>query len=480
MKKLLLLLFVLLPVFLSAKTLVIFHTSDTHGFFYPQNKVGGFAALKSVLNHEENPYLLLDSGDFANGTAETKFSRGAKAVKLMNAVGYNASTVGNHEFDFKDAGLTELIKEVKFPLLAANLREKDTGLLPAGVKDAQIFKVGGVKVAVIGLANNHPTQPTQKYTFIKPLTALENALQEVEAENPSVVVVITHDSFVDYQHGVLPYMGQIAERFEGRVQLVLGGHAHKIVNERLGSTLYVESGSHLEAVSKITVDVDDETGEFLSAQAELIPLKVDEVGQDKTIAKLAESLREPGIDKEVAVITKHLSKKPRIPNTLDGELDDWLADEGRKYAQTEIFIHNTGGTRVDLMPGSLTHRKLIDLFPFNDVMVSLEVPGYKLKKFIKAGLLPWNKYTYSGVTVSFDKIGPNRVKNLQIKINGQPLENRKIYHVGTNSYIARQELFNGLPKKQVGTHKVSQLIEQALSSGELFVPEAGRITYQQK
>lgn len=480
MKKLLLILLLLFPLVVSSKTLVIFHTSDTHGFFYPQNKIGGFAALKNVINHEKKPFLLLDSGDFANGTAEAKFSRGAKAVQLMNAVGYSAVTIGNHEFDFKDAGIIALIQESKFSILAANLREKATGLLPAGVQAARVFNVDGIKVAVIGLANNHPSQPTQKYTFIKPLTALSKALQEVEKQDPAVVIVIVHDSFVDYQHDILPYMGQIAKRFPGRVQVVLGGHAHKIVNEYLESTLYVESGAHLEAVSKITVNVDDETGKFLSAQAKLISLNVDEVRQDKTVAKLAEELREPGLDNEVAVITKRLSKKPILPNTLDGELDDWLADEGRKITKTEIFIHNTGGTRMDLLPGSLTRRQLIDLFPFNDVLISMEVPGYTLKKFIKSGLVPWNKYTYSGITVSFDKIGPNRVKNLQIKINGKPLEKRQIYRVGTNSYIARQALFTDLPQKQVGNQKVSQLIEQALSSGELFTPQTGRITYRQK
>lgn len=480
MKKLLLILLLLFPLVVSSKTLVIFHTSDTHGFFYPQNKIGGFAALKNVINHEKKPFLLLDSGDFANGTAEAKFSRGAKAVQLMNAVGYSAVTIGNHEFDFKDAGITALIQESKFSILAANLREKATGLLPAGVQAARVFNVDGIKVAVIGLANNHPSQPTQKYTFIKPLTALSKALQEVEKQDPAVVIVIVHDSFVDYQHDILPYMGQIAKHFPGRVQVVLGGHAHKIVNEYLESTLYVESGAHLEAVSKITVNVDDETGKFLSAQAKLISLNVDEVGQDKTVAKLAEELREPGLDNEVTVITKRLSKKPILPNTLDGELDDWLADEGRKITKTEIFIHNTGGSRMDLLPGSLTRRQLIDLFPFNDVLISMEVPGYTLKKFIKSGLVPWNKYTYSGITVSFDKIGPNRVKNLQIKINGKPLEKRQIYRVGTNSYIARQALFTDLPQKQVGNQKVSQLIEQALSSGELFTPQTGRITYQQK
>ena len=60
---------------LSAKTIVLYHTSDTHGFFYPENGQGGVAALAAVVRQEKLPHLLLDSGDFANGTIETKNSR---------------------------------------------------------------------------------------------------------------------------------------------------------------------------------------------------------------------------------------------------------------------------------------------------------------------------------------------------------------------------------------------------------------------
>ncbi len=86
MRRLLLLIVLLLPFSLYAKDTVIYHTSDTHGFFYAQDGRGGFAALAAVVKHGPKNYLLLDGGDFANGTIEAKNSKGLKAVDMLNAL----------------------------------------------------------------------------------------------------------------------------------------------------------------------------------------------------------------------------------------------------------------------------------------------------------------------------------------------------------------------------------------------------------
>ena len=230
MKKLLLLIAVFLAAAgLFAKTTTLYHTSDSHGFYYPRNGQGGFAALANVLKNGPQPYLLLDSGDFANGTAEAKRSKGIKSAQIMNKVGYHATTVGNHEFDFKDPAVEPMFMALDFPVLAANFLDAKTKQYPANVKPYQIFDMDGVKVAVIGLANTDPTNASKKYKFKKPLKTLRKVLKEVEAQQPDVVAVIVHDSLKDDKHGTKPYVGEIARKFGGRVHLVFGGHAHKIV-----------------------------------------------------------------------------------------------------------------------------------------------------------------------------------------------------------------------------------------------------------
>ena len=166
-----------------AKTTTIYHTSDSHGFFYPRNGVGGFAALANVIKKGPQPYLLLDSGDFANGTVETSTSKGIKAVKLMNKMGYDATTLGNHEFDFKAANFPAIVAELDFPMLAANFFEKDSQKYPPHILPYTVITKNGVKFAIIGLGNRTPTNSADGYYFAKPLVALGNALDEAEKQN---------------------------------------------------------------------------------------------------------------------------------------------------------------------------------------------------------------------------------------------------------------------------------------------------------
>lgn len=420
---------------LFAKTTVIYHTSDTHGFFYPKNGQGGFAALAKVLDEGPDDYLLLDSGDFSNGTAEAKNSKGLKSAALMNAVGYQATTIGNHEFDFRDAGFEPILQNLKFPVLAANFLERKTGKIPPLILPYKIFDVDGVSIAVIGLANRVPTNDDKTYKFTKPLPALKKALKAVEKENPDVVVVLVHDGLRDVKHGTQAYVGKIGKKFGDEVNIVLGGHVHNIVqNEYINGVLYVESGCNLQNVSKITVETDDETGKFISAKSELIPLVIEKVGQDEEIAKYAETLKEPGMDEVFGEAEENITRFSTEPTHKDGPLNDWIADLSRAAAGTQIFVHNNGGTRVDMEKGPVTRRDTTDIHPFDNGVVKMTVDGKFLKYFVKKSLLPRSLFTYSGMTITYrNKNG--KVKDLQIMVDGKPVENNKKYTLATNSYI---------------------------------------------
>lgn len=465
-----------------ARTAVIYHTSDTHGFFFPKNGQGGAAALAAVLRSGPKEYLLLDGGDFAEGTVETKNSKGLKAVELMNRMGYHAATLGNHEFAYRDDGLKEMLSRAEFAVLAANFFERESGLRPENTAPYRIFSVNGVKIAVVGLANRNPTVSTKKYTFSKPLEALENALSEAEKQEPSAVVVLVHDSLADDRPGDPNYVGDIGRKYAGRVHAVLGGHAHKVIQNRyIKGVLFAESGSNFRAVSKITLTTDDKTGKLIKAQSELIALDPSVTGTDKETEAFAESLREPGVDEVVGVLREPISKKSANPAFADTPADNWVADVGRAYSGADVFISNTGGVRVGLNAGEVTRRDLIDFFPFDDEVVNVEVDGRFLRSLVKNALLPWNRLCYSGLKLTYrEKNG--KVKNLKIWINGRPLRNGQKYVIGTNSYIAgggsEGKAFKTIPaenKKQIGEKTIRGLLEEALGKGAVSAPETGRI-----
>ena len=484
MKKLSLLSVILLtPFLLLAKTTTVYHTSDSHGFFFPRNGVGGFAALENVLKKGPQPYLLLDSGDFANGTVETSTSKGLKAAQIMNKMGYDATTLGNHEFDFKAANFPPIAAALDFPMLAANFFEKDSQKYPPHVLPYTFVTKNGVKFALIGLGNRHPTNPADGYYFAKPLVALENALNEVEKQNPDVVIVLAHDSIADDKHGTTSYLADIAKQFGGRVHIVLGGHAHKIVQNRyLNGVLFVESGCYVNFVSKITVETDDKTGKFVSATSQIIPLIISNVGEDKAMKKYVESLREPNVDTPVGETTEILSKMPVRDDQLDSPLNNWVVDLMQAYSGAPIAIHNTGGTRVDMPKGPITKRDLIDIHPFENTVSLVTVDGKFLKRFIKNGFTTRSLFTYAGLQVYYKKDKKGNIKDIEILFEGKPLENKKQYVVATNTYIvgggSEGHLFKQIPasaKKLVGPASIRDLMEQALRNGKVSAPPTGRI-----
>lgn len=474
---------VFFPVFLFAKTTVIYHTSDTHGFYYPKDGRGGFAALAGLLQQEKRPYLLLDSGDFANGTVEAKNSQGVKSVLLMNAVGYDASTLGNHEFDFKDPAVEPMLRAAAFPILSANFVERKSGTQPDYLQAYRIFDVDGVKYAVIGLGHEYPTNDTEQYKILKTSKVLKEVLEEVKKQNPDVVVLLDHNSIADDKHGKDSGLLKLALKHKEDIDIVLGGHAHKIIqNEYHGGILFVESGCYLQNVSRITVETDDKTGKLVSAKSELIPLDTQKTGLYAPVAALAEALKEPGMDKVLGTAQAKLSRTPVKGNEGDSPLNNWVADICRDYSGAEIFIHNNGGTRVDLEKGTVTKRDLVNMHPFGNTITNVKVSGKFLEKFVKFGLAPRHLFSYSGLKIEY-KLRKGKVQDLKIWVNGKPLDKNATYIVGTNSYIAgggsEGWMFKEIEdkdKKQVGDDSIQEIMEEAIEEQSPLKPvPTGRI-----
>jgi len=440
MKKIyLLLLLTLIPFALFAKQIAVFHTSDTHGYFYPElerstgKMRGGFAAAENVVKSEKLPKIFLDSGDFSNGTAEVKDTKGTAAIKIMNAMGYAAATIGNHEFDFGEDKFLENLKLFTFPVLSANTIDSRAQAALPGTKPYDFFTVDGVKIAVIGIAKEGGNKFIK---FKKPETVLKPALAEIKKQNPDVIILLIHDS-IDDDGGTrkVTNLG-LAKKFP-EINIILGGHAHKeFGNMFAGKTILVESGAMLKNISKVTVDIDDKTGKFKSAKSELIPLYIDAVGEDAAIKKLAESFRIPGIDKVIGQTAAFISKEPVKDGCIDSPVNNWFADVMSRAAQADFTATNTGGSRTSLEKGPVTMRDMINLMPFENKMTLVTVDGIFVKNLVRNGFKNGRAlYNYNNLTAKF-KIKNNKVKDLEVFVGGKPVENHKTYTLLTNEYIA--------------------------------------------
>jgi len=239
----------------------------------------------------------------------------------------------------------------------------------------------------------------------------------------------------------------------------------------------------IRKMSAKCLETDDKTGKVVAAKSELIPLVIAKVGEDKDVKEFLEAnIREPNVDSPIGTSAEKISKKPVAADRLDAPIDDWIADLIKAYAGTEIALTNNGGTRKSLPKGVITRRDLMEIHPFDNKISVVKVNGKFLKKFIKTGLSPRNLFSYSGLQITYKLNRKGEPKSIKIFFNGKPLENKKVYEVATNAYIAgggsEGFLFKKIPdtdKKQIGTTTMRDLMENALKKGSTKAPETGRI-----
>ena len=220
-----------------AQPLVIIHTNDTHSQIDPYSykndvNVGGFlrreAAIREV--RAENPYsLLLDAGDFSQGTPYFNFFKGYVEVRLMNAMGYDAATLGNHEFDNGCSALAARLKTADFPVVCANYQFANKKLAKV-VKPYVIIERGGHRIGIFGLGVNLDgyvaPQIAREVTYLDPVETARKMVAELKAQNCDLIVCLSHvgvDTTV--KDNDFETARQVPE-----IDVIIGGHSHEELN----------------------------------------------------------------------------------------------------------------------------------------------------------------------------------------------------------------------------------------------------------
>lgn len=426
--------------FCFADTITIYHTSDTHGFYFPRvvdgKNIGGFATLANLIKKESDPYLLLDSGDFSSGTAEAKETKGGASVDFLNKLGYNAVTIGNHEGDFKEEAMLNNIKNLKPDVLALNIYDKKIGSYPQNVKPYAVYNIEGKKIIVIGIAKD----PNPNFNRIKTSgerKKLKKIMYEVKPLNPDAVILLIHESIADDKHEATTRPDQIVNGIEG-ITLVLGGHAHKIIqNKVINGVTFVESGSEMRGVSKIELEFNEKSHKLEEIESEYIPLDTDKIGEDADVKAIAETKRNKELEAVVGNAEEKLYKdSPDLKKGIDSPLGNLFADLIKQQTKADIGLQNTGGVRVDIPKGPVTKRLVSEAFPFPNKTMVVKVNGNFIKKLVLKSLTSERSlFQYSGVEVVYSYKN-KRPELISLKINGQPVDKDRIYSIAVNDYIA--------------------------------------------
>ena len=262
------------PADAKKKHLLILHTNDTHSCVMPLNANladtalagrGGYLRRLEMIRQERNTHpdlLLFDSGDFSQGSPYYNLFKGDVEVGLMNKMGYDAATIGNHEFDFGLDNMARIFRLAEFPIVCANY--DFTGTVVEGlVKPYIILKRQGLKIGVFGLAPmleslvDDANCPGVKY--LDPVATAQQMIDVLKKKKCDVIICLSHLGWKiqgTTDDDVIP-------QTEG-LDLVLGGHSHsyleqlEYVNDQTGKPVPVDqNGKHAIWVGRIEMELSN-------------------------------------------------------------------------------------------------------------------------------------------------------------------------------------------------------------------------------
>lgn len=253
------------------KQLVVLHTNDTHSTILPLNQNladtlkagrGGFMRRITMLKEErqKNPDLLLfDSGDFSQGSPYFTMYKGEVEVDLMNMMGYDAGTIGNHEFDFGMDVMANMFRRFNFPIVCSNYDFRGT-VVEHLVKDYVILKRNGLKIGVFGLSPKLDGLVDSKncvgVKFLDPIEQANRVVSILKKKKCDVIILLSHLGW-----DVLGVSDEELIAATRDIDLVLGGHSHsyletlQFVDNLNGKAVPVDqNGKHAIYVGKMVLD----------------------------------------------------------------------------------------------------------------------------------------------------------------------------------------------------------------------------------
>ena len=388
--------------------LVVLHTNDIHGHYeVAEGQLGlaGVVGLKEQYKAQGADVLLLDAGDFSQGTTLVNHNKGANAAEYLVAAGYDAVSLGNHEFDFGNQAVKNIVAALQagdVPVLAANVLKKGTTEPIFGAN--KIFEMDGIKVGVFGL-DTAETQTKSAPSSVVDITFVDGAemfalaqkeVDTLKAAGCDYIICVCHLG-VD-EESIGRRSTELAEAVNG-IDLIVDGHSHTEIDggEMINDTMLVSTGSYLANIG--TVVIDKATKEEKAALIKAADFAADYNVYNEAVASMIseDQVKINKIYESIFAETKVDLNGERDPGvrTMETNLGDFAADAylyaGREYVKNagldmtvDLALVNGGGIRASIPTGEISMNTLYTVFPYGNTITLVTVTGEELLEVLEA------------------------------------------------------------------------------------------------
>lgn len=419
----------------ATQTVTLVHINDMHSKILPIAKddtdFGGFARLATIfarLREHSTNMILLNGGDMLTGSAFSLFYKGAFEVDMMNRFGFNASAVGNHEFDYGLSNAVILERMARFPLLCANVTDAHTG--------ARVFtpymttNLGGCSTVIIGVTTSDAgvinTEARSNIVIQNEMDAIARLFDELKLDKTNDLVIILSHAGFDVDEA-------IAKRFP-TIDLIVGGHTHTAVfnPRKVNHALILQAGKYTEYVGNMVMSI--RRGEIIHYTYDLIRVDTN-FAPEPEVASIIEKRNEeinklmgnPVCRSDVFLDNSDIRNTPVA-------IGNFVADILQSFASADLTMVNAGSIRSPIPQGTVTVRDVYEMSPFDNMLTLCDVKGSDLLSIFKRGVecRTFGAFMYysKGVVVQ-----PNPDGSVTATLNGKPIDPEATYRLAANDFL---------------------------------------------
>ncbi|HHX8437106.1 TPA: bifunctional UDP-sugar hydrolase/5'-nucleotidase UshA [Vibrio diabolicus] len=455
--------------------LTVLHTNDHHGRFW-QNRYGeyGMAARKTLIDDlreeiqaEGGSVLLLSGGDINTGVPESDLQDAEPDFKGMSKIGYDAMALGNHEFDNPLDVLFKQQEWASFPMLSANIYDKNTG--KRLFQPYAMFNKQGIKIAVIGLTTEDTAKLgnpefIEQIDFRDPKEEAKNLIAELkETEYPDLIFAVTHMGHYENGNRGINAPGDVAlARYlnEGDLDMIVGGHSQEPVcmegpnvikksfkpgdecqPDQQNGAYIVQAHEWGKYVGR--ADYEFRNGELSMVSYDLIPvnlkkkIKVDgqsqrvliqeEIEQDETMLEFLRPYQEKGQGKlnvKIAESNGKLEGDRSVVRYQQTNLGRLIATAHMERAKADFAVMNSGGVRDSIAAGDITYKDVLTVQPFGNMVSYVDMTGKEVLDYLNVvATKPVDSGAYAqfaGIAMSINngEVTDVFIGNKQLRLDG--------------------------------------------------------------
>jgi 5'-nucleotidase / UDP-sugar diphosphatase len=428
-------------------TLTVLHTNDLHAHVEPTpirgKAYGGYARHATIIKQtkaKEKNVLVLNAGDVFQGTLYFNVYDGLADLALLNSIGYQAQTLGNHEFDKGIPALIEYATRANFPLLACNIDFKSHDELKPWIKPYTILEVDKQKVGIIGLITDTTPSITtlgDELGFLDHISSTQKAVDDLTAQGVNKIILMSHIGYEDDKI--------LAAKVKG-VDAIIGGHSHTplgtpalegwrpsggpfptLVKDLEGNiTPIFQAWEWGKVMGKFKLKFDRKGK--LEKVEEAVPMVVGpEIAEDPAIASMVDAFRKPLealMNTQVAMSEVALTDRTKVGYLVADSYLDATAKLG-----ADLALMNPGGVRANLEAGKVSYAAANAICPFRNTLTVADLTGAELVKVLSeggGGLIP-------SANVRYQVAGGGA---REVKLNGVLIDPAKTYRVTVNNFMA--------------------------------------------